>query len=377
MKRLFLIINEDRFFLSHRQPIAQIAKENGWEVAIVTKNTGRQTEIEKEGYRYIELPVNPLGKNIIEEKKQYSFLRNLAKENPDALFHFVGLKNMLWGGLAVRDLKTRGNIFAISGLGTMFGEGSSKILSAIIRRLLKIGMNGPNNAVIFQNHDDESLFRNTGITQKCTPFFIKGSGVDLQKFHPDDKMKGEKLQIVFTGRLIREKGVEDLLDAAEILKKEYKDKIRFILCGGLSAHPKALKKETVKRLNQDDYVVWQGHCNNIPQILSQSDIMCFPSYYREGVPKSLIEGCAAGLPIVTYNSIGCRDTVDNGVNGFIVPIHSPQKISEALDILINNKELREKMGKESRKKAEREFNVIDVARMHLEIYEYLWRKSEG
>ena len=377
-KHLIMVINEDRFFLSHRSRIAEKAMEKGWDVTLIAKNTGRKNEVEEMGIRYIELPINPLGRNPKEEFNQYKFLSRIIKDNPESIYQFVGLKNMLWGGLASRNKKTGGRVFAISGLGTLFGEESNKLLSFLIQKLLKRGIrNKGNNVLIFQNHEDEELFRHAGISEKAKVEFIKGSGVDLKKFTPKREQKNnKKVKIVFTGRLIKEKGVEDLLEGAEILKERYENKIQFIICGGLSEHPKGLHKSTKNRLNQGDYVVWKGHCTNIPEILTESDIMCFPSYYREGVPKSLIEASACGLPIITTDSIGCKDTVKEGLNGLIIPPRSPKKLADALEILINNPQLREKMGSESRKLAEKEYDVEEVASRHLEIFEYLWRNSQ-
>lgn len=371
-KSLLLIVNEDRFFLSHRTLIAQEATNNGWEVTIVTKNTGFRKEIEGLGYKYIELPINPTGMNFKEELKTYRFLYKLFKNNQNSIIHLVGLKNMLWGGLAARAAKSKGVLYAVSGLGTLFGENKSPLISGSIQYLLKIGMRRKNVAVIFQNHEDELLFKESGITNKCFRFFIKGSGVDLKKFVPTENKDNHPLKIIFTARMLREKGVEDLVAAAEILRPEYEGKIEFLLCGDLSTNPNALTREEMEEMVDGNYIKWLGHRKDIPKLLSQSDIMCFPSFYREGVPKSLIEASACGLPIVTTDSVGCRDTVINKKNGYLVYPHSPGEIANALRKLIDNPDKRIKMGIKSRQIAEKEYNVEGVARKHIEIYNLLF-----
>lgn len=370
-KKLFLIINEDRFFLSHRTRIAEKAKEEGWEVTLVTKDTGQREEIESLGFNYIELPINPTGMNLIDEMKTFRFLRKLFRKNPDAVVHLVGLKNILWGGLASRLSGVKGVLFAVSGLGTLFGENESKVMLKGIESLLRFGMHGKNIAVIFQNHDDENLFHEKGLIGECHEYYIKGSGVDLKEYGYSEPNEESPLKIIFTARMLREKGVEDLVAAAELLRKDYEGKIEFILCGDLSANPNALSAGDMEKLTDGHYIKWLGHRKDIPELLKQSHIMCFPSYYREGVPKSVIEASAVGLPIVTTDSVGCRDTVDDGVNGFLVPTHSPELIAEALKKLIDDKELRIRMGKCSNKKAVKEYDVENVARKHLEIYELL------
>lgn len=372
-KQLLLVINEDRFFLSHRTRIATLARENGWEVTLVTKDTGRKKEIQDMGFNYIELPINPTGMNPKDEIRLLSFLRSLFKNNPDAIIHLVGLKNMMWGGLAARLVRSKGVLFAVSGLGTLFGEEKNPLLSRIIQEFLKIGMKRNNGAVIFQNHDDEKLFVDNKITGSCARHFIKGSGVDLSQFPETPKDEHTPLKIIFTARMLKEKGVEDLISAAEILRNEYEGKIEFLLCGDLSNNPRAITREELERLTDGSYIKWLGYREDVAELLKQSDIMCFPSYYREGVPKSLIEASAAGLPIVTADTVGCKDTVEEGKNGFRVPPHSPRKIADALTLLIEDKDLRNRMGEYSRMKARKEYDVEKVARKHLEIYNDLRR----
>ena len=366
--KLLLVINEDRFFLSHRTRIAERAIADGWDVTLVAKNTGHREEVERMGIKFIELPVNPTGMNLKEEMKTLWFLYKLYRKNPDAIIHQVGLKNMMWGSLASRFTKTKGVVYAVSGLGTLFGENRNRKLSRMIQRVLKFGMNKHNVAVIFQNHDDEGLFIGGGIVNDQKVYFIKGSGVDLEEYPFSPVPLKDPLKIIFTARMLKEKGVEDLIKAAEILRPKYEGHIEFLLCGGLSANPSALTEEDMKKLSDGRYIKWLGHRTDVVNLLSESSIMCFPSFYREGVPKSLIEASAIGRPIVTTDSVGCRDTVEHGRNGFIVPTHNPKEIAKALKRLIDDRELMENMGVESRKIAERDYDVNRVADTHIEIY---------
>lgn len=370
-KQLLIIVNEDSFFLSHRTRIAEKAKEKGWGVIIVAKDTGKASDIRNRGLDFIPLPINPTGLNLWQELKLLRFLIQLFKKNQDSIVHLVGLKNILWGGLASKLKGVKGKVFAVSGLGTLFGENQSSLLSSCVKKMLKFSMKGRNNAVIFQNHEDEDLFLSNGIGSECKSYYLKGSGVDLNNYSNNIKSKDSKVRIIYTGRMIKEKGVKDLIDAAEILRGEYQDKIEFLLCGNLTNHPDSIKEEEIKSWCDEEYIKWLGHREDIARLLEESDIMCYPSYYREGVPKSILEACAASLPIVTTNSVGCKDTVDESVNGLLVPPHSPEELSKALKELIDNKELREEMGRNSRLKAVLEFDVEDVALQHMKIYESL------
>ena len=371
-RQLLLIINEDKFFLSHRTQIAIHAREKGWDVTLVTKDTGSRKEIEDMGFKYLELPINPTGMNPKDELRLFKFFVSLFRKNPDAILHLVGLKNMLWGGLASKFIKTKGVLYAVSGLGTLFGENKSFIVSSLIQNFLRFSMRRKNVAIIFQNHDDEALFKSKGIGNKCFRFFIKGSGVDLNTYVPGEQRDSNILKVIFTARMLREKGVEDLIAAAEILRPEYEGKIEFLLCGDLSDNPNALSKGELESMVDGQYVKWLGHRTDIPQLLAQSDIMCFPSFYREGVPKSLIEASACGLPLITTDSVGCRDTVVNKKNGYLIKPHSPGEIAKALRKLIQNPDKRKKMGLRSRQIAEKEYDVNAVAAKHLEIYNLLY-----
>lgn len=180
-----------------------------------------------------------------------------------------------------------------------------------------------------------------------------------------------KLHVIFTARMVREKGTLILIDAAEELRKDYEEKVDFWLCGGLSENPNALTEEELRSRCDDSYIKWLGFRKDVKELLQQASIVAFPSYYREGVPKSLIEACATGRPIITTESIGCKDTVEDGVNGFLIPIKDSHALADKLRILIDNPELRRSMGKESRRIAERDFSLDDVIRKHLEVYQSL------
>lgn len=371
-KDLLLIVNEDSFFLSHRQRVAELALEKGWNVTIAAKDTGKRPVIELQGFNFIPLPINPTGMNFSEEIKLLYFLVKLFRQNPNAVIHLVGLKNMLWGGLASKIVGKQSVLFAVSGLGTLFGEKKSDFISNTILNLLKFGIKGKNRALIFQNKEDEALFRSKGICKDVDTHYIKGSGVSLKEFSvPKVENNSDKLRVIFTGRMLKEKGIEDLISAAELLRNKYEEKVEFLLCGDITENKDSFTKEELEKLCDGNYVKWVGFREDIPFLLMQSDVMCFPSYYREGVPKSLLEASAASLPIITTDSVGCRDTVENNKNGFLVPIHSPESLAVSLERLIENRELRLKMGSYSRKKAEREYDVEEVARRHLSIYESL------
>ena len=370
-KRLLIVVNEDKFFLSHRKEIAVRAAERGWNVAIVGKNTGLRKQVEDLGLEFIEMPMNSTGKNIRQELKTLKFLYKLYGLERNPVVHHVGLKNIVWGGMAAKLRHIDGVVNAVSGLGIIFSDFNPSRLKKILIPILKWNMASENVAVIFQNHEDMSLFEALGITRKAKIHFIKGSGVDLARYSGDAESEEGRVRIIFAGRMVEDKGVRDVIKAAEILRPRFEKKVEFVLCGGLSSNPYAVKEEDLRQLCDGSYIKWLGFRNDMPEQFSKSDIMCFPSYYREGLPKAVIDASAAGLPIVTCDSIGCRDTVRDGVNGFLVPPKSPEILAEKLEILITDKKLRKKMGKASRKIAETDYDVNNVVKKHMDIYNSL------
>lgn len=368
MKRLLMIVNEDRFFLSHRKEIALAAQHAGWDVTIVCKNTGRRHEVEALGLKVLELPINPTGMNLRQELKTWWFLYTLYKKNRDAIVHHVGLKNILWGGLAAKLTGVRGVVNAVSGLGAIFSGNKMGITAKGILAVMRFANRRKSVKVIFQNQEDRNLFLQHGVVTENQVEFIKGSGVNLNEFKYVPESDSETLKVVFTARMVKEKGVIEVIEAAERLRKDYEGRVEFWLCGRLAANADAVSREELESRCDGKYIKWLDFQKDIKSILEQCHIMAFPSYYREGVPKSLIDACAVGRPIVTTHSIGCKDVVDDGENGFLIPIKDSEALAEKLRILIEDKELRVRMGKASRAKAEQEFAIEKVVKKHLEIY---------
>lgn len=377
MKKLFIIVNVDWFFLSHRLPVALAAQKAGWDVTIVTADTGKLKDISAKGLRVIDLPMSRSGMNIKEELGTLKFLWKLYKREKPDVVHHVGMKTILWGTLAAKFAKVNGVVNAVSGLGGFFAEDNKSLLARILPRVLRYSHNRKNLLVIFQNHEDEAMYVKKGIIKNSKARFIKGSGVDLNEFcytpEPDvaDFKSPTTIKIILTARMIVEKGVFLLTEAAEKLRSEYEDKAEFWLVGGLDDHPGAITKEQLSVVCDGKYIKWLGYRTDVKELLQSSHIVAFPSFYMEGLPKSLIEATAIGRPIITTRSIGCKDTVDDGVNGFLIPTKDVDALAEKLRLLIDNADLRKKFGKAAREKAEKEFSLDVVIEKHLNIYNEL------
>lgn len=370
-KKLFIVVNVDWFFLSHRLPVALAAQKAGWDVTIVTADTGKLKDIEAKGLKVINLPMSRSGMNIVEELKTLNFLRKLYKQEKPDVVHHVGMKTILWGTLAAKYSKVNGVVNAISGLGGFFAEDNKGVLSKVMPKVLKFSHARKNLLCIFQNDDDWKLYVKHGIIMHEQGRFIKGSGVSLDEFCYTPELDEGKIKVILTARMIVEKGIFLLTEAAERLRSKYEKMVEFLLVGGLDDHPGAITKEQLESVCDGKYIQWLGYRTDVRDLLKQCHIVAFPSYYMEGLPKSLIEANAIGRPIITSNSVGCKDTVVDGVNGFLIHPKDVDALTEKLDLLLSNKELREKMGKAARKYAEENFDIDIVIQRHLEIYNEL------
>lgn len=370
-KKLFIVVNVDWFFLSHRLPVALAAQTAGWDVTIVTADTGKLHVIIENGLKAIDLPMNRSGMSIFEELKTLRFLYKLYKKEQPDVVHHVGMKTILWGTLAARFSKVHGIVNAISGLGGFFADDNNGLLSKIMPKVLKFSHNRPNLLCIFQNDDDWGLYVKYGIIKHYQGRFIKGSGVDLNDYCYTPEPKEGKIKVIITARMIVEKGIFLLTEAAERLRSKYEEKAEFWLAGGLDDHPGAITEQQLNDVCDGKYIQWLGYRTDVCDLLKQSHIVAFPSYYMEGLPKSLIEADAIGRPIITSNSVGCKETVVDGVNGFLIKPKDVDALTEKLDLLISNTELRQNMGRESRMYAEKYFDIEIVKERHLKIYNEL------
>ena len=371
MRKLFIVVNVDWFFLSHRKEIALAAKSASWDVTVVTADTGRLKEVEALGLKVINLPMSRSGMNPFQELRTLIFLVRLYRRGRPDVVHHVGMKTILWGTLAANFSKVHGVVNAVSGMGGFFDKEHKSILSRIMPIVLRYSHNRDKILCIFQNNEDKGYYLNNRIIQECQSRFIKGSGVDLNKFSYTSEPEVGKVKVVLTARMIVEKGIFLLTEAAERLRAKHGDVAEFQLIGGLDDHPGAITKEQLENVCDGEYIKWLGYRTDVRELLMQCHIVAFPSYYMEGLPKSLIEADAIGRPVITSDSVGCRDTIIDGYNGFLIKPKDIDALTEKLDLLISDKALRQQMGLNSRKYAEKYFSIEDVVKKHLDIYREL------
>lgn len=369
--KIVFIVNVDWFFVSHRLPLALHALKEGWDVYLLTKDTGKKEELEGYGIHFFDIPFGRTSVNPFEEVKCVFKLRSLLKQIKPDVIHNVTWKGCLWGGIAAKMVGNKHVVNALSGLGSVFI--SKGVVNHIMGYLSKVSFKDNYSAFIFQNPDDVKWFKSQGYATDDRIYMIKGSGIDLNTYAFKAPEPKEKLKILFPARMLRDKGLCELIEAMKILQPKYEEKIELVLAGSCGdANKTAIKEDELKSMLVDGYITWIGNQTNMYPVYLDSDIVVLPSY-REGLPKSLIEACSVGRPIVTTDVPGCRECVDEGVNGYLVPVRTSDELAEAMAKLIDDAEMRKRYGIASRKKAEAEFSIDNVIENTFSIYDKLMR----
>lgn len=369
LKKIMYVVNVDWFFLSHRLPIALEAKEKGYDVTIVAIETTKRNEIESHGFKFIPIPTSRAGTNVFNELNVLFFLWKLYRKMRPDILHHVGVKPVTYGSVIAKIVKLPKVINALSGMGYLFiNQKKNIIIHRIVMRFFKFGFNNPNLRFILQNKDDFNDVEKLDILSTNQLFLIKGSGVSLAEFGFSELPQSTILKIILPARMLWDKGVGEFVNAARILYPKYKEQAEFILVGDVDVENKSsISEKQLIQWESDGIIKWVGFQKNMKEVIASSHIVVLPSY-REGLPKSLIEACAIGRPIVTTDVPGCREVVVNGVNGFLVPEKDSVLLAEAIEKLILDKELRTKMGRKGREIAEENFSIDHVIQKTFEIY---------
>lgn len=375
---ILFIVNVDWFFISHRLPIALKVLNEGYKVTIACKFTEHRKYLEDLGFNLIDIPFSRSGGGITSEIKTIRAIKEVVeKVKPDVL-HAITIKPVLYSGLALKTVNTDVPfVAAISGLGYVFTAKTlrAKLTKFIASAFYKVALSQRLKTVIFQNTSDESILTHVAKLNSSDKVLIKGSGADLSVYDFKPENLDQSPKIVMACRLLKEKGVYQFIEAARIVKATYPS-TEFLLVGTPDLeNPNTVKQAEIDNWVNEGTINYLGHRNDIPDIFSNSNIVCLPSFYGEGVPKVLIEAAACGRAIVTTDNPGCRDAVIVGETGLTVPVRDSIKLAEALSHLIEKTQLRLRMGQEARKFAEQAFDVNSVVDKHLAIYSSLLARS--
>ena len=376
--RILFNVNAAWFLISHRLEIARAARDAGFEVHVAAgvESSAEKKRLEGEGFRLHRMRISRGGMNPVRDLRYLLQLRGVITRIRPDIVHNVTVKPVVYGTIAARWMRVPGIVNAVSGLGYAFtGEGSRKVVALFVRAAYKLALSTPDVKVIFQNKDDLRVFEEAGIVEAAQTVLIRGSGVDLEVFGFANEPEGS-LVVVLPARMLRDKGIVEFVEAARLLRDQGCS-ATFVLAGKLdAANPASLRQEELRQFERENGVQWVGHVNDMAALYRRSHIVCLPSY-REGLPKALLEACAVGRAIVATDVPGCREAVRHGENGLLVEARSSRALAAALKELLENGDLRRKMGAAGRRIAESEFDVHSVVRATLGVYESVVSKSVG
>ena len=371
--KLLYFIGVAWFFYSHFLDRALAAKKAGYDVVVLTSLTRAENSLEAHGIKVIGIQfarrsVHPIRflKNLID------VIRVFRTEKPD-IIHQIALKPILIGSLAARWLGIKRVINAVVGLGFAF---SSRTRAARIARwFLLMFFEGvfksPQARVVFENGDDLAYFVQKGWVNQQGTVLIRGAGVDTEYFTPRH-LGASPPVVMLLSRMLWDKGVGEFVVAARILQAKYgKQYAQFILVGDPDEDNRgAIAREQLQAWQDEGFIQWWGYRKDVRGALEQASISCLPSY-REGLPKSLLESIAMGLPCVATDVPGCREAVVDGVNGFLVPPRDPLALSKAIERLLSDPDLMQQFGQASRNMAVEQFSSKLINDQTLDLYRSL------
>lgn len=376
--KFLLLATYDWYMYNFKLPIAEELREKGHEVVLVTPSGEYVEKMESNGYRVREWWLDRHSMNPLKEARAVLHLLLIyAQERPSIAHHFTA-KGILYGSIVATLTGTSSVVNAVTGGASAFGNVISKtnvVYRGVqwgLKRLFQFVLAG--TEVIFQNPDDLESFVNQRLVVEERCYLIKGSGVDLTSFQPAPEPEGTP-KILLAGRLLWNKGVGEFVEASRILSREGRH-ARFVLVGDTdSSNPMSVSEGQIAEWEQEDLVEWWGFQEDMPAVFAQTHIVCSPSYYREGVPKVLIEAAACERPIVTTDMPGCREIVRDEVNGLLVPPEDSQALASALSELLESAKRRQEMGARGREIVREEFSVEQVVTETMSVYKEVAEKS--
>ena len=362
--KIAICINTAWNLVNFRAGLISALIAEGHEVLAVAPPDKHVSRVTALGCRFVPITMDNRGTNPIKDFFLFvRLLRLLGREKPDVFLAYT-IKPNVYGSLAAHCFGVP-VINNIAGLGTVFIKNT--LLTAVVRGLYKLSLRS-SAKIFFQNEDDRSIFVREGLVDPALTDRLPGSGVDLQRFEycPPTISKGG-VRFLLIARMLWDKGVGELVQAARLLKQRG-IQAEVCLLGFLDVkNPSAISRTQMDEWVAEGVVTYLGEADDVRPHIVEASCVILPSFYREGVPRSLLEAAAMGRPIITTNSVGCREVVDDGVNGFLCQPQDAQDLAEKMErfIALSSSE-RAEMGRRGREKIEREFDEKIVISKYLQ-----------
>lgn len=373
--RLLFIVNAHEFTAAHRLPLLRGAEAAGFSVAAVAPvGSPALKRLEREGFTTHAVRLSRRGLRAWEDVGSILELMRLYRRLKPDLVHHATIKPVIYGTLAARGSGKPAVVNAITGLGYVYtsSDWQASLLRLGVNALYRVAFRYSPQRIIFQNRDDSFVLRSIGAVGEDQSVLIPGSGVDMTTFTPTPEAEGVPV-VVMAARLIWDKGVAQFVEAARLLQ-EKGVLARFVLVGELDiGNPTSIRDTDLQRWVDEGVVEWWGQVGDMRMVYEKSHIVVLPSYYREGLPKVLIEAAASARPTVSTDAPGCRDALIDGETGYLVPVRDSTSLAARIGDLLSDSELRRQMGRAGRELVEREFSTERVVSETLAVYESLLR----
>lgn len=359
-KRILLLSSLDSSLTNFRGDFIKSLVSNGYEVYAGAPEftSENHKKIKILGAIPIQYNLQRTGLNPFRDFKTILELKKLISDNKIDLVFPYTVKPVVYGSIAA-NMNNTPVISLITGLGFAFTglTFKARLLQRLNEFLYKISIR-KNKIIVFQNSDDYQLFLDRKIISKKQKVeFVSGSGVNLKWFKTRvNENVSDTISFIIVSRLIKEKGIDLYMEAAQKLKVKF-PKAKFHIIGAPGNSPSSIKSEKLNKFHKNGTIVFHGSQNNVSEHLFKRDIFVLPTYYREGIPRSILEALSVGMPIITTNTPGCKETVINGKNGFLVKPQNLDELIKAMEYFLVNKEKIKEMGINSRRYAEERFDV--------------------
>lgn len=356
--KFLLISPKNRTVYNFRGDLIREILNKGYEVVVTGPDRTDVDKIEELGARFVEIPMNKTGTNIFGDLKYFQKLYQLLRqEKPDVTLGYT-VKPCTYGAIAAKLAGVKNVNSMITGGGYTFTATTLKarILGVIVKTLYRIGLFKADH-VIFQNRDDLDEFTSLRLVSRKKCDVVNGSGVNTKHFETE-KLPAETAFFMLS-RLLKSKGVREYLKAARALKRRHPE-IKFYLLGKYETEMQdAVDREWVESFIEDGTIERFDETSDVRPYYAMCSCYVLPSY-REGTPRTVLEAMAMGRAIITTDTNGCRETVKDGVNGYLVPIKDSRELARKMNLMAEHPQLFIKMGRESRKYAEEKFAVDKV-----------------
>jgi glycosyltransferase involved in cell wall biosynthesis len=380
--KIILFANTDWYLYNFRLSLARALQGAGYELLLLSPPGEYARRLQQEGFAWQPIPLARRGLNPLRELYMVLWLwRLFRRERPGLVYNFT-IKCVIYGSLAAR-LCAVPRLNAVAGLGYVFTsqDRMARLLRPLVTLLFRLALGGQQARLVLQNQDDVALFTAAGLINPRQIQLIKGSGVDLARFKPGPRLDGApadgRYRVLLAARLLWDKGIAEYVEAARQLQAQGLAVECWLAGAPDEGNPASVPAAQVRAWADAGLIRWLGHVGDMPGLLAQVDMVVLPSYYGEGVPRTLIEAAACALPLVTTDAPGCREVVTHEQDGLLVPPRDATALATAIRRLAQDRPLARRLGQAARDKALREFDEQLVIARNLELVKELAGSGRG